>query len=131
MAAVVLEDFYKPFFSKQLTEKQTYRLMKFTVVIMGAICIGMVFVVEQLGAVLQVNTFWNIISFTLPISIDYLLNKISVNHEHWGYSKWTIVGTVDYGHTSSLGKCQCKFDIIHTNTFRNKTNRCYLLILLR
>lgn len=55
MAAVVLEDFYKPFFPKELTEKQTYVLMKFTVIITGAICIGMVFVVEKLGAVLQVN----------------------------------------------------------------------------
>lgn len=55
MAAVVLEDFYKPFFHKQLSEKQTYFLMKFTVVFMGAVCIGMVFVVEKLGAVLQVN----------------------------------------------------------------------------
>lgn len=56
MAAVVLEDFYKPFFPKQLTEKQTSMLMKFTVITMGAICIGMVFVVEKLGAVLQVHS---------------------------------------------------------------------------
>ncbi|XP_018571163.2 sodium-coupled monocarboxylate transporter 1-like, partial [Anoplophora glabripennis] len=54
MSAVVLEDFYKPFFHKQLTEKQTYIMMKLTVIIMGIFCVGMVFVVEKLGAVLQV-----------------------------------------------------------------------------
>ncbi|VEN42988.1 unnamed protein product [Callosobruchus maculatus] len=53
MAAVVLEDFYKPFFQKELTEKQTYFFMKATVIITGAICLGMVYVVEKLGAVLQ------------------------------------------------------------------------------
>nr|CAI5832752.1 unnamed protein product [Callosobruchus analis] len=53
MAAVCLEDFYKPFFQKELTEKQTYIFMKATVIIMGAVCLGMVYVVEKLGAVLQ------------------------------------------------------------------------------
>lgn len=60
MAAVVLEDFYKPFFHKQLTERQTYLLMKFTVIGMGAICLGMVYVVEHLGAVLQVRKLHNV-----------------------------------------------------------------------
>lgn len=73
MAAVVLEDFYKPFFSKQLTEKQTYILMKFTVIIMGAICIGMVFVVEKLGAVLQVNIFFKYTITFQSLSIIYFL----------------------------------------------------------
>nr|CAH7758335.1 unnamed protein product [Callosobruchus chinensis] len=53
MAAVVLEDFYKPFFQKELTEKQTYFFMKATVIITGTVCLGMVYVVEKLGAVLQ------------------------------------------------------------------------------
>ncbi|CAH1108786.1 unnamed protein product [Psylliodes chrysocephalus] len=55
MAAIVLEDFYKPFFSKQLNEKQSFILMKSTVIITGLICIGLVFVVERLGAVLQLS----------------------------------------------------------------------------
>ncbi|XP_057665819.1 sodium-coupled monocarboxylate transporter 1-like [Diorhabda carinulata] len=53
MAAVVLEDFYKPFFKKELSEKQTYFLMKTTVLVIGTMCVGLVFVVEKLGAVLQ------------------------------------------------------------------------------
>ncbi|KAJ8955548.1 hypothetical protein NQ318_001378 [Aromia moschata] len=48
LAAVVLEDFYKPFFRKQLSERQTYYFMQFTVIFMGILCVGMVFVVEKL-----------------------------------------------------------------------------------
>ncbi|KAF2893753.1 hypothetical protein ILUMI_12416 [Ignelater luminosus] len=55
MAAVVLEDFYKSFFVRKLTEKQSYILMKTTVVFLGVICVGLVFVVEKLGAVLQLT----------------------------------------------------------------------------
>ncbi|CAG9860798.1 unnamed protein product [Phyllotreta striolata] len=56
MAAIVLEDFYKPFAKKELTEKQTFILMKTTVIVTGVVCIGLVFVVEKLGAVLQLST---------------------------------------------------------------------------
>lgn len=41
MAAVVLEDFYKPFSKKPLTEKQTEILMKTVVVVLGVICLSM------------------------------------------------------------------------------------------
>ncbi|CAG9771999.1 unnamed protein product [Ceutorhynchus assimilis] len=55
MSAVVLEDFYKPFFQKELSKKQTDILMKCTVLIFGIICVALVFVVEKLGAVLQLS----------------------------------------------------------------------------
>ncbi|RVE54442.1 hypothetical protein evm_000927 [Chilo suppressalis] len=54
MAAVVLEDFWKPFFRK-LTHKQTQILMRAVVVILGVICVALVFVVEMLGSVLQLT----------------------------------------------------------------------------
>ncbi|CAH0558329.1 unnamed protein product [Brassicogethes aeneus] len=55
MAAVVLEDFFKPFSKNGITEKQTYYIMKLTVIILGALCVGLVFVVEKLGSVLQLS----------------------------------------------------------------------------
>lgn len=55
MAAVVLEDFYKPFFKKQLNQRSTEILMKVTVVTLGVLCVVLVFVVEKLGAVLQAS----------------------------------------------------------------------------
>ncbi|XP_031769051.2 sodium-coupled monocarboxylate transporter 1-like [Galleria mellonella] len=54
MAAVVLEDFWKPFFRK-LTQRETQLLIRSVVVILGVICLGLVFVVERLGSVLQLT----------------------------------------------------------------------------
>ena len=56
MAAVVLEDFYKTWFNHQPSPRQTNIVMKMVVVVMGAMCVGMVYVIEKLGTVLQVRT---------------------------------------------------------------------------
>lgn len=55
MAAVVLEDFYKPFASRPLSERGTMILIKSVVFIIGITCIGLVFIVEHLGNVLQLS----------------------------------------------------------------------------
>lgn len=55
MSAVILEDFVKSFIKKPLTEKQTHYIMRFVVAIFGAICVCLVFLVEKLGAVLQLS----------------------------------------------------------------------------
>jgi Na+/proline symporter len=56
MAAVVLEDFYKTWFTQKPSPRQTNIVMKTVVVVMGAFSVGMVYVVEKLGTVLQVRT---------------------------------------------------------------------------
>lgn len=55
MAAIVLEDFYKPFVKKPLTERQTSCVMQGTVLIVGIVSVALVFVVEHLGTVLQLT----------------------------------------------------------------------------
>lgn len=56
MAAVVLEDFVKPFMKTPFTPRGADIFMKLTVVVLGIICVALVFVVEQAGThVLQVN----------------------------------------------------------------------------
>ncbi|ENN71947.1 hypothetical protein YQE_11381, partial [Dendroctonus ponderosae] len=79
MSAVVLEDFYKPFFQRELNTKYTYLLMKLTVLIFGAICVALVFVVEKLGAVLQLSMSIGAIAsgpslgiFTMGMLIPYI-----------------------------------------------------------
>lgn len=54
MSAVVLEDFVKPFYSRVISDRMTNFIMKSVAVFFGFFCVGMVFVVEKLGAVLQV-----------------------------------------------------------------------------
>lgn len=55
MAAVVLEDFYKPFIKHSLTKKQTSYLMRGVVFLVGIISTALVFVVAKLGTVLQLQ----------------------------------------------------------------------------
>lgn len=56
LAAVVLEDFIKPFKKTPFSPKSEDRLVKIIVVILGAICVALVFVVEKTGShVLQLN----------------------------------------------------------------------------
>ncbi|CAL1679277.1 unnamed protein product [Lasius platythorax] len=56
MAAVVLEDFVKPFIKTPFTRRAADIFMKLTVVILGVTCVGLVFVVEQTGTqVLQLS----------------------------------------------------------------------------
>lgn len=55
MAAVVLEDFYKPFVGNTLTEQQTSLCMKGVVFFVGILSTALVFVVEKLGTVLQLQ----------------------------------------------------------------------------
>lgn len=86
MAAVVLEDFYKSFIGKDISEKNTYILMKLTVIVVGIICVALVYVVEKLGAVLQMIMSISAIVlgpslslFTMGIFIPWINSKVLKN----------------------------------------------------
>lgn len=55
MSAVVLEDFVKPFVRKPLSETAVNWIMRSVVVVVGAICVCLVYVVEHMGTVLQLT----------------------------------------------------------------------------
>ncbi|EDW00395.1 sodium-coupled monocarboxylate transporter 1 [Drosophila grimshawi] len=55
LSAVVLEDFVKTFHHEPLTETQTAFVMRSVVLIFGIIFVALVFIVEKLGAVLQLT----------------------------------------------------------------------------
>ncbi|XP_014479507.1 PREDICTED: sodium-coupled monocarboxylate transporter 1-like [Dinoponera quadriceps] len=56
MAAVVLEDFVKPFIKTPLTPRAADIFLKLTVVVLGATCVALVFLVEKTGThVLQLS----------------------------------------------------------------------------
>ncbi|XP_058129313.1 sodium-coupled monocarboxylate transporter 1-like [Anopheles ziemanni] len=78
MSAVVLEDFFKPFSNRPLTEKQTSIIMRAVVAVFGAICVVLVLVVEKLGSVLQLSMSLGSVSngpllgiFTLGVLIPW------------------------------------------------------------
>lgn len=55
MSAVVLEDFFKTFSKVPLSNRQTHYIMRGVVAVFGAICVGLVLVVQNLGSVLQLS----------------------------------------------------------------------------
>lgn len=56
IAAVILEDFFKPKSGEPpLSERKTGFVMRATVFLFGALSVGLVYVVEQLGSVLQLG----------------------------------------------------------------------------
>lgn len=55
MAALVLEDYFKPAFRQDLSEKACGRIMRGTVLAVGLFSVGMVYVVEHMGNVLQLS----------------------------------------------------------------------------
>lgn len=62
MTGVIFEDLIKPRIRKPLTEAQASFLMKIIVVVIGSICVGLVFVVEKMGALIQAS--WSLGSIT-------------------------------------------------------------------
>lgn len=54
MTGVLYEDLISPLLKKPLSEASASFVMKVLVVIIGAICVALVFVVEKLGALIQV-----------------------------------------------------------------------------
>lgn len=56
LSAVILEDYVKPCRKNRLSERQTAIIMRLSVLLLGALCVALVFVIEQLGhAVLQLS----------------------------------------------------------------------------
>lgn len=55
LSAVILEDYIKPYVREPLSERTVNYIMRSIVLITGFSCIALVFIVEQLGAVLQMS----------------------------------------------------------------------------
>ncbi|CAL7951541.1 unnamed protein product [Xylocopa violacea] len=88
MAAVVLEDFIKPFRKTPFSPKVVDILLKFTVVVLGIICAALVFVVEKTGShVLQLST--NLASITSGPSLGIFSMGVLLP---WVNAKGALIG---------------------------------------
>lgn len=79
MSAVVLEDLFKTFSKKPLSERLTAFIMRAVVVIVGFICVALVFIVEKLGTVLQLSMSLGAVTngpllgiFTMAVAIPWI-----------------------------------------------------------
>ena len=55
MTGVIFEDLIRPMIKKPISEKCASLIMKVIVVVIGTVCVGMVFVVENMGTIVQVH----------------------------------------------------------------------------
>lgn len=55
MSAVVLEDYFKPAFKKDLSERASAFIMRGTVLVIGVLSVSLVYVVQNLGPILQLS----------------------------------------------------------------------------
>lgn len=55
LAGTIYEDFISPFMPANTTEKRASDIMKIIVMINGALCTTLVFVVERLGGIIQLS----------------------------------------------------------------------------
>jgi sodium-coupled monocarboxylate transporter 8/12/insulin-like growth factor 2 mRNA-binding protein 1 len=55
MTGVIFEDLIRPFLKKRISESRASLIMKVVVVVIGTVCVGMVFVVENMGTLIQVR----------------------------------------------------------------------------
>lgn len=79
MSAVMLEDFFKPFSNRPLTMLQTKVIMRGVVAVFGAICVLLVYLVEKMGAVLQLSMSLGAVSqgpllgiFTMGVMVPWV-----------------------------------------------------------
>ncbi|KAL7036978.1 hypothetical protein ACKWTF_009025 [Chironomus riparius] len=55
MSCVILEDFCKPFLKRELSDEMTSLIMRGTVLILGVMSVGLVYIVQHMGSVLQLS----------------------------------------------------------------------------
>lgn len=55
MTGVIYEDMVKMYYKKEISEAEASKIMKTVVVLIGILCVFLIFVVEQMGTVIEVN----------------------------------------------------------------------------
>lgn len=87
LSAVVLEDFFKTFVKSPLSVRQINWIMRSVVVVVGVICVALVYVVEKMGTVLQLTMSLEAITngpllgiFTMGIFLPWIKSKVSIIH---------------------------------------------------
>lgn len=84
MSAVVLEDFFKPFVQRPLSNRAVNWIMRSVVVAVGVLCVALVVVVQKMGTVLQLTMSLEAITngpllgiFTMGILVPWINGNVS------------------------------------------------------
>lgn len=86
MAAVVLEDFYKPFHKEPLSDKMTSYIMRGSVLVVGIVSVILVFIIQHMGTVLQLSISVSSLTggplfgvFTMGLICPWVKRKVRTN----------------------------------------------------
>lgn len=89
MSAVVLEDFFKPFVKRPMTNVAINWIMRSVVVGVGALCLVLVLVVEKMGTVLQLTMSLEAITngplfgiFSMGVLMPWINGNVSIPGRH-------------------------------------------------
>ncbi|KAI5632424.1 sodium:solute symporter family domain-containing protein [Phthorimaea operculella] len=105
MCGIIFEDLIRPAYNKPISEKTASFIMKIIVVVAGTACVGLVFLVEQLGALIQLCKSLGGITagaglglFSMGMLLPWVNSTVShaaiINHNvhcwtaSWGSSSW-------------------------------------------
>ncbi|XP_058800852.1 sodium-coupled monocarboxylate transporter 1 isoform X1 [Phymastichus coffea] len=115
MAAVVLEDFVKPFRTRPFSPKTVDRLMKLTVLVLGVLCTCLVFVVEKTGShVLQLSMSLSAITSGPSLGVfamGVLLPWINANGALvGGLSGLSFMGWISLSAEAAIASGRIRFD---------------------
>ncbi|KAM8705666.1 hypothetical protein ACLKA7_010036 [Drosophila subpalustris] len=134
MSAVVLEDFVKPYVKQPLSNRASTWIMRLVVVGVGVVCVGLVYVVQHMGTVLQLTMSLESITngplfgiFTLGILLPWIngnsamlggivgvvaMSWVSLN------AQWAIAsGAISYQTKPlSVDHCDYTFDVANLVT---------------
>ncbi|XP_046396600.1 sodium-coupled monocarboxylate transporter 1-like [Ischnura elegans] len=87
MSGVIFEDFINPFLKVKVSDERASFIMKIICALFGVFCVCMVFIVEHLGAIVQLN--WSLIGITSgPMLAIFALGMFFP----WVNSKGAFVG---------------------------------------
>lgn len=109
MTGVIYEDMIKPSWKKPISEANASFIMKIVVVIIGVICVSMVFIVEQLGTLIQVSqgitpNNYSFLKKSCSQHHTKLLYTISDRQKSVGYHCRASIGHIYTRHVLSMGE---------------------------
>ncbi|XP_071451106.1 sodium-coupled monocarboxylate transporter 1-like [Hetaerina americana] len=120
MAGVIYEDFIHPCLKVQISEARASTIMKIICVFIGIFCVGMVFIVEHLGAVIQLSgSLGGITSgpmlaiFALGMLFPWVNSKGAMSG---GIVGLLIMGYISFGSQAAIATGKIKYEKKHVST---------------
>ncbi|XP_046397964.1 sodium-coupled monocarboxylate transporter 1-like [Ischnura elegans] len=114
MSGVIYEDFIHPCLKIKISEERASTIMKIICVFIGIVCVGMVFIVQHLGAVIQVSgSLGGITSgpmlaiFALGMLFPWVNSKGALIG---GITGMIFMGYISFGQQAAVAKGLLKFE---------------------